>query len=77
MAPPNNQTELGLRRPDCVHAWCRHGDVDTPRVVLTAGREQVMDTRMRKEFASCVIMMRNRAVLPAVPVNQLFFQMFR
>ena len=46
-------------------------------VALLEEHHLVMDPRMRKEFASCVIMMRNRNILPPVPVNQLFFQMFR
>ena len=36
----------------------------------------VMDPVLRKNLAECVIMMRNRNMLPAVGVNQLFFQVF-
>ena len=46
-------------------------------VSLLEQHHLVMDPMLRKCMAECVIMMRNRNMLPAVGVNQLFFQMFR
>ena len=52
---------------------------DFPKQVVSLLEQQhlVMDPMLRKSMAECVIMMRNRNMLPAVGVNQLFFQMFR